>query len=123
MDLNAVIHLLSGATFGLILRLLIRYKFGRRKQFYLNKSIIANVLASLFLGSFIALNLTNKNFILFFSVGFLGCLSTFSTFIYELFYLIQKRKYLEVLLYYIQVLGLSFVFFCSGYFIILIFRN
>ena len=120
MELDGVIYILAGSTFGLILRMFINYISGRQKVFSSNNILIVNVLASLFLGIFVGLNITNKNLILFFYVGFLGCLSTFSSFIYQLFNLIQKRKYVRLLLYYVEVLSLSFIFFCLGYFIILI---
>jgi len=123
VDLGMVIYILSGSTFGLILRLLIKYKLRRRKETAINKSLIVNVLSSFFLGILIALNLTNKNLLLFFLVGFLGSLSTFSSFIYELFSLIRKRNYLSLMIYYIEVLGLSFICFYIGYFIILNFKN
>ena len=117
MELDGVIYTLVGSTFGLILRMLINYISGRQNLFTFNNILIVNVLASLFLGIVEGLNITNKNLILFFSVGFLGCLSTFSSFIYQLFILIQERKYLKFLLYYTEVLVLSFLFFCLGYFI------
>ena len=120
MELDGVIYILAGSTFGLILRMFINYISGRQKVFFFNNIVIVNVLASLFLGIFVGLNIINKNLTLFFLVGFLGCLSTFSSFIYQLFNLIQKRKYLRLLLYYVEVLSLSFIFFCLGYFIILI---
>ena len=120
MELDGVIYILAGSTFGLILRMFINYISGRQKVFSSNNILIVNVLASLFMGIVVGLNITNKNLILFFLVGFLGCLSTFSSFIYQLFNLIQKRKYVRLLLYYVEVLSLSFIFFCLGYFIILI---
>ena len=123
MELDGVIHILAGSTFGLIVRMFIKYIYGRDKLFSSNNILIVNVLASLFLGIFVALNITNKNFVLFFYVGFLGCLSTFSSFIYQLFNLIQERKYLKLLIYYTKVLVLSFLFFCLGYFITLICIN
>ena len=123
MDLDKFFYILVGSTFGLILRLLIKYKFRTQIIFYLNNSLGVNVLSSLFLGIFIALSPTNNNFLLLFSVGFLGCLSTFSSFIYHLFYLIQKRNYLKLLIYYIQVLSLSFLFFCLGYFLTLFLKQ
>ncbi len=91
--------------------------------FNLNYALIVNVLSSLFLGIFLALGPTNNNLLLLVSVGFLGCFSTFSSFIFQLFNLIQKRKYLNLIFYYIEVLFLSFLFFCCGYFITLIFEN
>ena len=91
--------------------------------FNLNYALIVNVLSSLFLGIFLALSPTNNNLLLLVSVGFLGCFSTFSSFIYQLFNLIQKRKYLNLIFYYIQVLVLTFLFFCLGYFLTLIIEN
>ena len=120
MELDGIIYTLIGSTFGLIVRMFIKYISGREKVFSSNNILIVNVLASLFLGIFVGLNITNKNLILFFYVGFLGCLSTFSSFIYQLFNLIQERKYLILLLYYAEVLVLSSLFFCLGYFITLI---
>ncbi len=123
MELDGIIHILAGSTFGLIVRRFIKYISGKEKVFSSNNILIANVLSSLFLGIFVGLNMTNKNLILFFYVGFLGCLSTFSSFIYQLFNLIQERKYLSLLFYYAEVLVLSFLFFCFGYFITLICIN
>ena len=117
MELDSVIHILAGSTLGLIVRMFIKYISGREKIFTSNNILVVNVLASLFLGIFVSLNITNKNLILFFYVGFLGCLSTFSSFIYQLFHLIQERKYFKLLLYYNEVIVLSFSFFCLGYFI------
>ena len=117
MELDSVIHILAGSTLGLIVRMVIKYISGREKIFTSNTILIVNVLASLFLGIFVSLNITNKNLILFFYVGFLGCLSTFSSFIYPLFQFIQERKYFKLLLYYTEVFVLSFSFFCLGYFI------
>ncbi len=117
MELDSVIHILAGSTLGLIVRMVIKYISGREKIFTSNTILIVNVLASLFLGIFVSLNITNKNLILFFYVGFLGCLSTFSSFIYQLFQLIQERKYFKLLLYYTEVFVLSFSLFCLGYFI------
>ena len=120
MELDGVIHILVGSTFGLIVRMFIKNIFGKEKVFSSNNILITNILASLFLGIFLGSNITNTNLILFFSVGFLGCLSTFSSFIYQLFNLIQKKNYLRLVLYYAEVLVLSFLFFCLGYFITLI---
>mgnify|MGYP000107429176 FL=1 len=101
----------------------IKYISGKDKIFYSNNILIVNVLASLFLGIFEGSNIANKNLILFIFVGFLGCLSTFSSFIYQLFNLIREKKYLILLVYYAEVIVLSFLFFCLGYFITLTFIN
>ena len=119
MELDGIIHILVGSTFGLIVRIFIKHISGKEKFFSSNNILIVNVLSSLFLGIFLGFNITDTNLILFFSVGFLGCLSTFSSFIYQLFNLIQERKYLSMILYYTEVLVLSFLFFCLGYLITL----
>ena len=123
MDLYSLIHILVGSTFGLIFRLFIKYKFKKNKLFYSNHTLIVNILSSLFLGILIGLNPTNKNLLLLVTVGFLGCFSTFSSFIYKLFNLIQKRKYISLIIYYLEVFTLSFLFFCLGNFTTLIFKN
>ena len=123
MNTFAVIHILAGSTCGLLLRLFLKYYFITKKEYFINNSLIVNALSSLFLGIFVAFGVTNQNSSLFFSVGFLGCFSTFSSFIYQLFTLIQKRKYLSLLIYYIEVLVLSFLLFFLGYFITFFFKN
>ena len=123
MELDGIIHILVGSTFGLIVRIFIKHISGKEKFFSSNNILIVNVLSSLFLGIFLGFNITDTNLILFFSVGFLGCLSTFSSFIYQLFNLIREKKYLTLLIYYAEVLILSFLSFCLGYFIILICKN
>ncbi|MDC3170767.1 CrcB family protein [Prochlorococcus sp. AH-716-E13] len=119
MELDGVIYILAGSTFGLIVRMFIKDISKKRKLYFFNNVLISNILAALFLGIFVALNITNKNLVLFYSVGFLGCLSTFSSFIYQLFNLIQKRKYLSLLINYVEFLVLPFSFFCLGYFVTL----
>tara|TARA_S200000501_G_C20544573_1_gene621670 strand:+ start:308 stop:676 length:369 start_codon:yes stop_codon:yes gene_type:complete len=116
LDLDVVIHILIGSSCGLILRLITQYKFKEFLRFNLDHSSIVNVLASLFLGVLVAFNPSSKNLLLLF-FGFLGCFSTFSSFIYQLFNLIRKRKYISLLIYYIEVLVLSLLFFSLGYFI------
>ena len=118
-----IIYVLAGSTIGLILRWIIKYIFRTKLEYFFNNTLIVNVLSSLFLGVFVAFSVKNQNLILFFYVGFLGCFSTFSSFIYQLFNLIQKRKYLSLIIYYIEVLVLSFLLFILGYFITLIFKN
>tara|TARA_Y100000766_G_C18602980_1_gene457602 strand:- start:280 stop:651 length:372 start_codon:yes stop_codon:yes gene_type:complete len=123
LDFVEVSNILVGSTIGFSLRLFIKYKFQKWKVFSLDNSLVVNFLASLFLGIFIPLNVNNKNLLLFFFVGFLGCFSTFSSFIYRLFNLIQKKKYLSFFLYYFGILTLSALFFCVGYLINVIIQN
>jgi len=65
-----------------------------------------------------ALNFLNNEILVLFYGGFLGCLSTFSSFIYQLFVLFKKRKFLRLFFHYIEVIIFSFLFFYLGYFLI-----
>jgi len=96
----------------------IKNNFKIKTGFYINQISFINFLASFFLGILIALNLKNTNLLLLIFVGFLGCLSTFSSFIYQLFVLLQRRQYILLLSHYFEVLILSIVFFYFGYYVI-----
>ena len=110
-----------GSTVGLFLRMFVKYKVKIKKGFYINNTSLVNILASLFLGILVALNPINHNLLLFFYVGFLGCFSTFSSFIYDLFVLFQSKQFVRLFLHYIEVIVLSFLFFYVGYNLIKVF--
>ena len=110
-----------GSTVGLVLRMFFSYKFRIKKGFYINNTSLVNILASLFLGILVALNPINHNFLLLFYVGFLGCFSTFSSFIYDLFVLFQSKQFVRLFLHYIEVIVISFLFFYLGYYLIQVF--
>ena len=116
MDFHSILFVLIGSTVGLTLRLFIKYRLKIGVRFYINKISLVNILASLFLGILVSLGLTNRDLFLLFYVGFLGCFSTFSSFIYNLFLLLKRRRYIEFLLHYIGVTLLSFLFFYIGYY-------
>ena len=123
MSFSSIIIILIGSTFGLILRIFIQNNFKKSIGFDIQNTSIVNFLSSFFLGILVALNFINNEILVLFYSGFLGCFSTFSSFIYELFNLIQKRKYLRLIIYYIEVILLSFLFFNFGYFIVLIIKR
>ena len=110
-----------GSTIGYILRILVKYKLQIKTGFYINNTSLVNILASLFLGILVALNPINHNLLLLFYVGFLGCFSTFSSFIYDLFVLFQSKQFVRLFLHYIEVIVLSFLFFYVGYYLIKVF--
>ena len=110
-----------GSTVGLVLRMFVKYKLRIKKGFYINNTSLVNILASLFLGFLVALNPVNQNLLLLFYVGFLGCFSTFSSFIYDLFVLFQSKQFVRLFLHYIEVIVLSFLFFYVGYYLIKVF--
>jgi len=99
----------------------IKHNLQIRIGFYINNTDLVNFIASLLLGILVALNPINNHLLLLFYVGFLGCFSTFSSFIYQLFLLFQQRQFLRLILHYMEVLLFAFLFFYSGYFLIKIF--
>ena len=113
--------ILLGSSFGLILRIIIQNNFKKNIGFDIQNNSIVNFIASFFLGILVALNFINNDILLLFYSGFLGSFSTFSSFIYQLFILFKKRKFLRLFFHYIEVIIISFLFFYLGYFIILFF--
>ena len=121
MDFSSIVIILIGSTIGLILRIFIQNNFKRIIGFDIQNTSIINFLSSFFLGILVALNFKNNDILLLFYVSFLGCFSTFSSFIRQLFILFLKRKFHRLFFHYIEVVFLSFLFFYIGYFIIKIF--
>ena len=118
MDFNSIGLILIGSTFGLILRILIQNNFKKKIGFEIQNTSIVNFIASFFLGVLVALNIMNNHLLLLFYTGFLGSFSTFSSFIYQLFILFKKGKFLRLFLHYIEVIILSLLLFTLGYFLV-----
>ena len=118
MDFSSIGIILIGSTFGLILRIFIQNNFKKSIGFNIQNTTIVNFLSSFFLGILIALNFIDNELLVLFYSGFLGCFSTFSSFIYQLFDLFRKRKFLRLFFHYIEVIIFSFLFFYLGYFLI-----
>tara|TARA_B100001029_G_C14828667_1_gene321737 strand:- start:12 stop:401 length:390 start_codon:yes stop_codon:yes gene_type:complete len=98
-----IILISIGAVFGVNSRFLIYQKL---KEININGKysiFLINTFSSFFLGFFISISskITSLNvssqLVLFFVIGFLGSLSTFSTFIYDLFQLFRENKFLNAL--------------------------
>ena len=122
MNITSIIIVLFGSTFGLILRLFLQNNLKINIGFNIQNTSVVNFIASFFLGILVALNFINKNAILLLYSGFLGSFSTFSSFIYQLFVLFQKRKFLLLVLHYIEVIMISVLCFYLGYYLIQIIK-
>ncbi len=118
MNFGSIGIVLLGSTFGLILRIFIQNKFNKSIGFDIQNTSVVNFLSSFFLGIFVALNFINNEILMLFYSGFLGCFSTFSSFIHQLFILFNKRKFLRLFFHYIEVIIFSFIFFYLGYFFV-----
>jgi len=122
LDITSIIIVLFGSTFGLILRIFIQNNLKINIGFNIQNTSIVNFIASFFLGILVALNFINNNILLLFYTGFLGCFSTFSSFVYQLFTLFQKRKFMRLFFHYLEVIILSFICFYLGYFLMQIIK-
>ncbi len=113
--------ILLGSTSGLILRILIQNNLKINIGFDIQNTSIVNFIASLILGIFVASNIVNNDLMFLFYISFLGCFSTFSSFILQLFILLKKRKLMRLFFHYIEVVVISFLFFSLGYFLVKLF--
>ena len=87
------------------------------KEFNIQGTSIVNFIASFFLGILVALQFIDYKILLLFYIGFLGSFSTFSSFIYQLFVLFQKKKFRLLFFHYIEVMIISFLCFYLGYYL------
>ena len=87
--------------FGGALGSLARYRIGKwidgRTEFSFSfGTFLINITGAFLLGVCVGLNL-NQNLLLFLATGFLGAYTTFSTFMYEGFYLFKRNKMISVI--------------------------
>ncbi len=118
MDFHSIRIVLLGSTLGLILRIIIQNNLTIKLGFDIQNISVVNFIGSFFLGILVALNFSNNNLLMLFYAGFLGSFSTFSSFIYQLFILFQKRKFLSLFFHYLEVIFIAFILFYLGYFLI-----
>jgi len=117
LSFESIIYLILGGSFGVLCRLFILRKGSNIFGLRLEKFLVVNLISSLLVGIYMALNISSYRICLMFSVGFLGCFSTFSSFIFHLFTLIKEQRYHQFFKYYINALICSFLLFVMGYFI------
>ena len=114
-------------SIGAILGANIRFKI-HNKLVNLNLSkgfliLIINTFASFWLGLFLSLVEPFRAFtyyyqlILFFSIGFFGSLSTFSSFVYDLFDLCLQFKFSRAIKLFIISLSAGIIAFAFGFFL------
>ena len=117
MDITSISIVLLGSTFGLVTRIFIQNNLKINIGFNIQSTSIVNFIASFFLGILVALKFIDYKILLLFYTGFLGSFSTFSSFVYQLFVLYQKRKFWRFL-HYIEVIIISFFCFYLGHYLV-----
>ena len=110
-----------GAILGANTRFQILYKLEKLNISKYSFILIINTFASFCLGLFVSLIERFGSFIysyqlvLFFSIGFLGSLSSFSSFVYDLFDLSMKMKFSRALKLFVISLFSGIFFFVLGF--------
>ena len=122
MDNISIFIFLFVSASGLLLRMFIQNNLKINIGFNIQSISVVNLIASFFLGILVALNFKNNPTLLIFYTAFLGCFSTFSSFIYQLFVLFQKRKFIRLFFHYIEIIVISFLCFYFGYYLAQIFK-
>ncbi len=86
--------------------------------------LIINIFSSFFLGLFLSIIekfthfVYSYQFVLFFSIGFLGSLSTFSSFVYDLFDFCMQFKFVQALKLSMISLSLGLIAFAFGFLLV-----
>ena len=110
-----------GAVFGANIRFLIYKKFQKLDINKYFSIVIINSLASFFLGFFLSIlpRISYYHFsyqlTLFFSIGLLGSLSTFSTFVYDLFEIFFKLSFFRALKLFLISFSLGIIAVSVGF--------
>ena len=112
-----------GAILGVNIRFLIVRSFDKYNLSKYNPILIINTFASFLLGLFLSIvskigaDMFSYQLVLFFSIGCLGSLSTFSTFVYDLFDACLKLNFSRVLKIFILSLLLGTLALAFGLFL------
>ena len=106
MNISPLIHfsaISTGSLLGANLRYILITRFCSIKLSKSRRLLLVNLIASVILGASLSLNNDSdlkiyREFVILFLYGFAGSLSTFSSFINDLFKLSIKRKYKDILI-------------------------
>ena len=121
--MSEILFVSIGAILGANIRFQIHnqlIKLNLRKGFLI---LLINAFASFCLGLFLSLVEQFRAFtyyyqlILFFSIGFSGSLSTFSSFVYDLFDLCLQFKYFKALKLFFISASMGIIAFAFGFFL------
>ena len=121
MDLKSVILVFLGGGIGSSIRYLFtKYSSKNLISFPIGTSV-SNLVGCFIIGLLIAYydrnDISKKDIFLFISVGICGGLTTFSTFILDIYYMFKNENFQNILNYFSINIILGFFFICLGFFI------
>ena len=121
--MSEILFVSIGAILGANSRFRIHNKLAKLNLNKYSLILIINTFASFSLGLFLSLVEQFRSFtyyyqlVLFFSIGFFGSLSTFSSFIYDLFDLCLKLKFFRALKLFLISVSVGIIAFAFGFFL------
>ena len=121
--MSEILFVSIGAILGANSRFRIHNKLAKLNLNKYSLILIINTFASFLLGLFLSLIEQFRSFtyyyqlVLFFSIGFFGSLSTFSSFIYDLFDLCLQLKFFRALKLVFISVSVGIIAFAFGFFV------
>lgn len=121
MDLKSLILVFFGGGIGSSIRYLItKYSNKNLISFPIGTSI-SNLVGCFIIGLLIAYygknDIPKKDIFLFISIGICGGLTTFSTFILDIFYMFKNENFQNLITYFSVNFFIGFFFICLGFLI------
>lgn len=109
-----ILFLMIGGILGAIVRYVCTYVFEKQGRPFYVATLLVNFAGSFIIGCTIPL-LLNGSMTAFFVTGFLGALTTFSTFAFDVVKLWKSKQISTSILYVVMTLALSFLGVVVGY--------
>ena len=123
MDLKSIILVFFGGGIGSSIRFIVTKYFNKNLISFPIGTSISNLVGCFIIGSLIAYydrnSIPKKDIFLFISVGFCGGLTTFSTFLLDIFEMLKNENYQNIIPYFSVNFFLGFISIALGF---LIFR-
>ena len=120
---NSVFLIFLGGGLGSVLRFVIgQYVSGKMESSIPLGTLVVNILGSFLLGALVGfihkMNLASSQYVLFFTIGFCGGFTTFSTFAYENHVFLKSGDFMSFALYTIASFIVGFLAVFAGIYLI-----
>ena len=121
MDLKSIIVVFLGGGAGSLIRFLITKYYDKNLITFPVGTSVSNLVGCFIIGLLIAYyersDIPKKDTFIFISIGFCGGLTTFSTFMLDVFYMIKHENFQNLIVYFSINFVLGFLFIYLGFLI------